>query len=75
MTNSFDEEKETQLIKEIVARMDELGLKERTIRAIVTTDLLPTNRHLEKMLAKLNSWKKPTDDLVLASALVLSDEE
>lgn len=70
-----EDKKETQLIEKITARMDELGLKERTIRAIVTTDLLPTNQHLEKMLTKLNSWKKPTDELVLATALLISDEE
>ncbi len=70
-----EDKKETQLIEKITARMDELGLKERTIRAIVTTDLLPTNQHLEKMLTKLNSWNKPTDELVLATALLISDEE
>ena len=66
--------KETELIEKIITRMDELGLKERTIRAIVTTDLLPTNQHLEKMLTKLNSWNKPTDELVLATALLISEE-
>ena len=70
-----EDRKETKLLEEIITRMDELGLKEKTIRVIVTTDLLPTNQHLEKMLMKLNSWKKPTDELVLATALLISDEE
>ena len=73
--DSIEDEKETQLIEEIISRMRKLELKERTIRAVVTTDLLPTNLQLEKMLAKLNSWTKPTDELVLATALLISDEE
>ena len=72
---SEEDKKETELLDSLITRMDELGLKERTIRAIVTTDLLPTNQHLEKMLTKLYSWKKPTDELVLATALLISEEE
>ena len=64
----------TELIEAIVKRMEELELKEETIKAIVTTDLLPTNEHLEKMLTKLNSWSNPTDGLVLAAALRISED-
>ena len=70
----LEDEKETQLIEKIIVRMDELGLSERIIKVIVTTDLLPTNQHLEKMLIKLNSWNNPTDELVLATALLISKE-
>jgi len=67
--------KEKELLDSLILGMRQKGLQEKTIRAIVTTDLLPTNQHLEKMLSKLNEWKKPTDELVLATALLISDEE
>ena len=70
-----EEKKERQLMELIISRMDELGLKEETIETIVTTDLLPTNQHLEKMLKRLNSLEKATDQLVLAIGLLISDEE
>ncbi len=69
-----EDRKETELIEKLIIKMDELGLKEKTIQAIVTTDLLPSNSHLEKMLNKLNSLTAPTDELVLATALLLSEE-
>ncbi len=70
-----EDKRETQLMELIIARMDELGLKEDTITAIVTTDLLPTNQYLEKMLERLNSLEKATDQLVLAIGLLISDED
>lgn len=69
-----EDELETKLIEELVTLMREHGLKEETIKAIVTTDLLSTNYHLEKMLEKLKEFKKPTDELVLAKALIISEE-
>ena len=42
---------------------------------IATTDLLPTNEQLEKMLEVLRKLEKPTDELVLAKALLISDED
>ena len=65
--------KETELLNLLAEKMDELGLKEKTIRAVITSDLLPTNDHLEKMLLRLDSLKNPTDELVIATALIISE--
>ena len=48
LTSELDRQ-ETKLIEALTLEMRDKGLKESTIRAIVTTDLLPTNKHLEKM--------------------------
>ena len=69
-----EDKKETMLIEAIVKRMEELELKEETIKAVVAPNLLPTNEHLEKMLTKLNSWTNPTDGLVLAAAHKISED-
>lgn len=74
LTSEMDRQ-ETKLIEALTLEMRDKELRESTIKAIVTTDLLPTNKHLEKMLKSLGEWQKPTDELVLAKALIISDEE